>query len=105
MRFGCLCFAAALTLAPGCGAPQPVRKSVDTRQIAMEAPEAIPPPTLRTITLEWSNPPGGGMLTGLVASQDLASWQEVTNLPWSAGIIRVTLTNRPALEFYRAFNR
>jgi hypothetical protein len=41
-------------------------------------------------------------ITGIEASTDLANWQEVARLPYATQVA-LTLTNRPAVEFYRAF--
>ena len=57
------------------------------------------------VTLEWSNaPPLWTGVTGLEGSTNLTDWTELTNLPARLGLIRVTLSNRPPVEFYRAFN-
>src|SRR5690242_1964018 len=68
--------------------------------------DSADPVRVRT-TLVWSNPPAAcpaAYVTGLKASTNLVHWEEVVRLPYSNGLVTVVLTNRPAGEFYRAFN-
>ncbi len=54
------------------------------------------------ITLEWSNTTS--CWTGVEATQDFTNWQVLTKFYARAGEVTVTLSNRPAMEFYRAAN-
>lgn len=66
-----------------------------------------PPPRRYEVTLAWNCVPrvdADSFVTGLEASTNLVTWQEVAVLPYTPQTI-VTLTNRPPYEFYRAFNR
>jgi hypothetical protein len=58
--------------------------------------------------VSWSNAPAETahlFVTGLQASTNLVSWREVARFPYTnAVVVVVVLTNRPAVEFYRAFN-
>jgi hypothetical protein len=61
---------------------------------------------LKSITLAWECLPSDAApywLTGIDASSDLRSWTQVVAIPYAISN-RVTLTNRPPLEFYRAKN-
>lgn len=62
-------------------------------------------PETQQVLVEWEcqeTDDATNYITGVEASTDLAHWQEVARLPYSAQVA-LTLTNRPAVEFYRAF--
>lgn len=72
-------------------------------------PRAVPPEAgMRSITLAWEcRGPAedlSAIVTGIEGSVDLVHWVELTNFPAAASNV-VTLRDRPAREFYRAFNR
>lgn len=62
------------------------------------------PLILTTVIISWS---GADNVTGIVGTTNMVNWYEITNFP-SPGltnVVSVTLSNRPACEFYRVFNR
>lgn len=65
----------------------------------------LPAPRQARITLAWNcapSPLAAYWVTGLEASTNFTNWQEVARIPYVINP-RVTLTNRPPYEFYRAF--
>jgi hypothetical protein len=76
------------------------------RAEAMSGVSVIPTSFKGRVTLEWSNAPcvlSNSYQTGVVATSDFVHWQEMDRIPYATWC-SVTLTNRPAVEFYRAFN-
>lgn len=74
---------------------------------ALPFPELAPAAPQRRIIVSWNNAPiefPEHYSTGLECSTNLLRWAELVRLPY-APEIRITLTNRPPAEFYRAFNR
>lgn len=65
---------------------------------------------MRWVTIEWSNTPAPLSLTTnwathLSATTNLKDWADVFATAYrTGGLIRVTLSNRPPAELYRAYN-
>ena len=104
--------ATAIALA-GCAAPKPIQAplpALPAARLLEAAPlprlALVSPPRPARVTLAWDCVPSAEAekyFTALEATTDFIHWSEVARLPYQP-TNQVTLTNRPAMEFYRALN-
>lgn len=91
--------------------PWPIGAGAKDGRALTSATQGKAAPGMPRITLAWDCQVASAAAmnhweTGLTASTDLVHWVEAAVLAYPTnGSARVTLTNRPAFEFYRAFNR
>lgn len=98
-------FALLFLLLAGCASkPLP---PVPHRKAAIPQPQAVTKSMTigHTVTVAWDLLPNANpdmLVTGLKGSTNLTDWYQLATMPYT-NPVQVTLTNRPELEFYRAF--
>lgn len=107
-----LCVFVSLGLLLGCTAAKVQTVLPPLPTSAVRSPHKMPAmakllaPLQRGIEISWSNQPidfSSNYVTGIIGSTNLSDWYEVARVPYSAFVV-ISLTNRPAWEFFRAYN-
>jgi hypothetical protein len=91
---------------PGAKPRKPVLQSPKGAEQAARPLLVVVPKRSFNVTVEYVLAPTAltNLVTGIEASTNLVHWTEVWRGPYKAGIVSVSLTNRPwASENYRAF--